>query len=273
MVNLLRMERNSKARSEIAKLTGWKMDTNSESGDSATSKPKPAKDLIEMKKEQVNLMKQLYMTGQQKAENSDGGKEGLTLPPISQTNGVTQPQAKAQAQGVQLTASNLAQHNTKLASSGNLKDAQRSSVPAGHDHHSGARAAQEEDVVVMGTPRIGDVDLTDEAFSLVSKYFQSSDITPAPAYTQHAAAKTGARAVGIAGYPAKMLHSLGVETPMNDDLESETNSVYMPGATAAHSPKSPKSAALAEEPGNMDELYVGGMDGLLLWSSQLELDC
>jgi hypothetical protein len=278
MVNILRMERTSKARSEIARLTGWKMDTNSESGEAAALKPKPTKDPVEVKKEQVNMMKQLYMTGQHSAENSAAWsqeKEGVKLPPISHTNGIVQPPV----QGAKLTASNLAQHNTKLGSSGNLKDmpSQGASAHTGHGHKSSAGAAADEEPGILRTPRIGDVDLTDEAFSLVSKYFQSSDISPAPAYAPHDAVASSRHFVGIAGKPiAVAIRSHGTDTPMNDDIESETNSVYRPSATAAHSPKSPENAALAmaqEEPGNMDELYVGGMDGLLLWSSQLELDC
>jgi hypothetical protein len=230
------------------------------------------------------MMKQLYMTGQHSTENSAAfsqEKEGVKLPPISHTNGITQPQEH----GAKLTVSNLAQHNTKLGSSGSLKDAHGhyNSVRAGHSHDSTTHIGiADEESGILGTPRIGDVDLTDEAFSLVSKYFasQSSDISPVPANAAHgaaaAAAASSGRTVGIAAKPtAAAMRGHGADTPMNDEIESETNSVYRPGgANTAHSPQSPENAAVTEEePGNMDELYVGGMDGLLLWSSQLELDC
>ena len=225
MVNLLRLERNSKARSEIAKLTGWKVEQSvaavalSGSADS-TGMEKKRKIMKEggcsdEKIEQVNMMKQLYLSGGQQGAaaqhssiNSDSAV--LHLPPLKE----------AAACASKLTSSNLAQHNHSAsynathALDGAYSNETTPLVPALKD---------DADLKVdLSTPRIGDIDLTDEAFSLVSKYFQASKSIP----TDSSASST----------PALVVEKTASKNAKNSDTNNidQTQSEY-PGLALSRS--------------------------------------
>lgn len=353
MVNLLRLERNSKARSEIAKLTGWKIEQSlaaavpSGSADSAgmEKKRKIMKEggCSDEKIEQVNMMKQLYLSGGQQGataqysnSSSNNNSAVLHLPPLKE----------AASCASKLTSSNLAQHNhsTSYNATHALGSAYNNettpSVPALKD---------DADLKVdLSTPRIGDIDLTDEAFSLVSKYFQASKSistdTSASSTPALVVAKTASKNAKNsdtnnidqtqAEYPGlalsrsnlRLLRLRGSDTPMNDELESlasqsthHRSAAAIPYSRSSHCLHSvnnsnnslhhyaskeqlpqyatdeyvqsqqqyqyqqqvpsqqqyqfqQQSRNELETPSNADELYTGGLDGLLAWSSQLELD-
>ena len=348
-VNILRLERNTKARSEIAKLTGWKIDPSLGIGigmsdnikaqnQNTSMHQRVVKDSMESRLVQVNTMKQLYLAGKEQ-NKSDQSSDGLRLPPLYKNTHETHT----------LTLSNLAKHNDRHGTETDLRlppvDTAVPFTPYSVD-------------TPLRTPRIGDIDLNDEAFGLVSKYFQVSSFSdkeseePSVHINRYSSTQddtecqysnldngNSEKQLGEIskevsnshGNLSRMDHSQGmcpsksalalmrvngIQTPINDELESETTSMYGAASPNAyyelqqqqpdkqsygHNDKrndeninnnnnfmnsnnkdSSGTVESSEYDGigedgedihsNMDELYVGGLDGLLKWSSQLELD-
>eukprot|EP00598_Pedospumella_elongata_P015926 CAMPEP_0184997660 /NCGR_PEP_ID=MMETSP1098-20130426/60188_1 /TAXON_ID=89044 /ORGANISM="Spumella elongata, Strain CCAP 955/1" /LENGTH=390 /DNA_ID=CAMNT_0027524335 /DNA_START=211 /DNA_END=1383 /DNA_ORIENTATION=+ len=265
MLTLLRLERNSnnQARNQIAKLTGWKAKESEGSSSDKNSSNEPikaSKDIAnEAKVEQVNKMKQLYMSG---GVDNSGEVKKLHFPPIhgaSSNNTITVSK---------LTLTNLAQHNsgnhthnTTSATTNKVTTAAPEVLNSGVEH----------DETVMQTPRVGDVDLDDAAFNLVSKYFQSGtndSIGIASSSGPYATNGPLNRTVGTDGN-----RNVAREGNFEGLLVSEGESLDPP-LTPALRKDSRTNINLTPHPRTPAQGFedFGGIDGLLAWSSQLELD-
>lgn len=103
----------------------------------------------------------------------------------------------------------------------------------------------EEEESRPSTPEVKAINLTDHELQMVSKYFQPSSsgvhLMPDQDSRSNSISSTVPTGIGIA------------------DIS--------PVRSALGSPVRAESSM-----GSMDELYVGGIDGLLKWSSQLDLD-
>eukprot|EP01032_Pedospumella_encystans_P017593 gene17593-20039_t len=265
MLTLLRLERNSnnQARNQIAKLTGWKAKESEGSNSDKYSSSEPIKaskeSANEAKVEQVNKMKQLYMSG---GVDNSGEVKKLHFPPIhgaSSNNPTTVSK---------LTLTNLAQHNsgnythnTASATTNKVTTAAREAT----------NSVVEHDETVMQTPRVGDVDLDDAAFNLVSKYFQSGTndnvgiASSSGPYVTHGPLN---RTVGT-----DKIRNVDREGNFEGLLVSEGESLDPPLTPAIHK-DSRTNINLTPHPRTPAQGYedFGGIDGLLAWSSQLELD-
>jgi hypothetical protein len=287
-VSLLRLERNAKSRMEIAKLTGWKLSAALNStGATADTKPvgnsKPA-GLSDTKMVQLHALKQQFLAG----KTADQDTTGLKLPPLHK-NGQINSQTVGHTGASALTLSNVALHNGQVT--GQDSPVRLPTIP----NNTGVAAVGTivaDDATAIRTPRIGDVDLNDEAFSLVSKYFSSAPMgRPEPIYSDNVVhtrlshAEHYNAADGIQGGredPRYAARSNGTLTPMNDDVMSEPRSHYGGSPhlhrTAGYGSQSGqvREASVGkdetEEPVNSDDPYGGGIESLLLWSSQLEAD-
>lgn len=296
-VNFLRLERNARARTEIAKLTGWKLNTTlgsvglgahfNSSGTGVANMPskKPPAGTAERKLEQLQALKQQFLASLAAAEAPQA--TGQKFPPLHKNGGAA------------LTMSNVALHNSQA-----IKQAESLKLPPIHGSTSSgtvANSAEDSNLVVPHTPRVGDMELTDEAFSLVSKYFQQVNTiggtspSPGPSNRPVAQDNVGAGALlshPTAKAPARMVvRRDGALTPLTDDIESETNSIvgsgYAGGSTGSpvphpgeHSPHWRSGPIMAtmekfdqdDEGPPAEDPYAGGIDGLLLWSKQLDTD-
>jgi hypothetical protein len=285
-VSLLRLERNAKSRMEIAKLTGWKLSAALNStGATADTKPvgntKPA-GISDTKMDQLHALKQQFLAG----KTADQDTTGLKLPPLHK-NGQINTQTVGHTGASALTLSNVALHNGQVT--GQDSPVRLSTIL----NNTGVAAVGTnvaDDATAIRTPRIGDVDLNDEAFSLVSKYFNSAPVVrPAPAFsdnmgvtgfssTEHYSAADGIE--GGCGDPRRVARVSGALTPMNDDILSEPRSHYGVNPhlhrNAGSQPGQVRGARFekdeTEEPMTPEDPYGGGIEGLLLWSSQLEAD-
>lgn len=276
MLNLLRLERNTQARSQIAKLTGWKVDSAALSDNGTTERKSKA--ASEQRLEQVNMMKQMYLSG---------GPNATAGTPTSNT--------------MKLTSDNLARLNQETTHSNKVSGNNLST------YQGDKPAAMVMPEVSLKTPRINDMDLTDEAFNLISKYFQSSEesgggLNSNASLHSHLGAgdaqqqnSVGMHKVPLSRSLLSVLRGRETDTPINDDMASETASVgshtrdidknYVNDinttATRANNGAGNMRCSQAVGAGRSvpptpghegDDLYAGGMDSLLLWSSQLELD-
>jgi hypothetical protein len=273
---------------EIAKLTGWKLSAALNStGATADTKPvgnsKPA-GLSDTKMVQLHALKQQFLAG----KTADQDTTGLKLPPLHK-NGQINTQTVGHTGASALTLSNVALHNGQVT--GRDSPVRLPTI----QNNTGVAAVGTivaDDATAIRTPRIGDVDLNDEAFSLVSKYFSSAPVArPEPTYSDNVMhsrlsnAEHYNAADGIQGGredPRHAARSNGTLTPMNDDVMSEPRSHYGGSPhlhrTAGYGSQSGqvREASVGkdetEEPVNSDDPYGGGIESLLLWSSQLEAD-
>jgi len=247
MLHLLRAERQSRARNQIAALTGWKVNrTPSNDTDSATDQRRkvPKETEHDAKLEHVNNMKQLYMSGGAGADTDKG--TGVHLPAI---------RAAKETSLSKLTPSNLAEHNKsfnkpKIVADNNARAVQPS-------QQKSAPMEQEDGEVVPGTPRVGDIDLDDAAFSLISKYFQSS--TGVTSTAGGAGMDTPESAI-LSPSQKRLLY----------DVRHHGTDTQGHGASMSI-PATPYKGIGYDDVSHTEE-YMGGMDGLLAWTSQLELD-
>jgi len=266
MLTLLRLERNSnnQARNQIAKLTGWKgkESEGSSSDKNSSSEPtKPSKESInEAKVEQVHKMKQLYMSG---GVDNGGEAKKLHFPLIHGASSTTTAISK-------LTTTNLAQHNTHSSTNtATLHGTQKNTATISAPIYS----ESVPDDAVLQTPRVGDVDLDDAAFNLVSKYFQSGTNDSIGIASN----------AGVCAYATNVPKSrplgTGVVQTVNFDGDPEDLSIVEgesqePPLTPAIHKDSKNNINLTPHPRTPAQGYedFGGIDGLLAWSSQLELD-
>lgn len=246
MLNLLRLERQSKARDQIAALTGWKVDrTKSTDTESTDQRRKTQKDSQhDAKLEHVNQMKQLYLSG-----GADTDK-AVHLPAIA---------TKDAAVVSKLTPTNLAQHNQSLTKKiPPTKIGEHESTVPSQPRISESLAQEAEGgerEVSLATPRVGDIDLDDAAFNLISKYFQtgsglseSNDTVLSPSHK-------------------RLLYDVKSNPHHNDRPMYSTEHSGVPISV----PTTPYKGIGYDDGSQADE-YLGAIDGLLMWSSQLELD-
>ena len=265
MLNLLRLERNSnnQARNQIAKLTGWKAKETEGSNSDKNSSTEPIKaskeSANEAKVEQVNKMKQLYMSG---GVDNSGEVKKLHFPPIhgASSNSTTTVS--------KLTLTNLAQHNSGNYTHNNTSATTNKVTTAAPDV---LNSVTEQDETVMQTPRVGDVDLDDAAFNLVSKYFQSGTNDSIGIASNAGPCATNGplnRTVGTDG-----IRNVAREGNFEGLLVSEGESLDPPLTPAIHK-DSRTNINLTPHPRTPAQGFedFGGIDGLLAWSSQLELD-
>lgn len=270
MLNLLRLERNSNnhARSQIAKLTGWKpkeTDTDGSTFEKGTADrhlKTTQESNNEAKVDQVNKMKQLYMSGGAETSTNTGK---LHFPPISGASSDTTTISK-------LTTTNLAHHNSS-------SDVRNPAFKTAHKVSAVSEVKYSEtltDEAPIQTPRVGDVDLDDAAFNLVSKYFQAGNGNS----TVSAAVGAGATSY-TASAPANRYLESGVINNATDDTYQEDSSMQrsesqksnVSNLNYADSTISVPVASVPLTPARgVGYEDFGGIDGLLAWSSQLELD-
>lgn len=279
MLNLLRLERerNNNARNEIAKLTGWKTTSsnviNSSKTDTSEKPLKMQKDSDHGEKlGHVNQMKQLYMSG---GEEEKG--KPFHLPAIAATS-------SSKTSISQLTPSNLAQHNKSITMSHTTEISQSASL---QPHLEGA--VEEHEDISSRTPRVGDIDLDDAAFSLVSKYFQTANSSNvAPSVSSSGAGVRDAdklphrresRPIVLSSSQTRLLAEAGRTHLVGIDSNNTDSNTSMQGGGVGVLPythrenfnMTPCEGIGYDDVSNADE-QLGGIEGLLMWSNQLEID-
>jgi len=362
MLNFLRLERNSRARSKIAQLTGWKAQQDSFNG-TATKQQKlqPSAatfvSLSDRKVAQVKSMKHVYMSGSTKATVRNGESNEISvavhLPPLRNMSNSTVGESDMYETGsdtrsinsgnggMQLTVKNLTNHNAALATNQNLLDGGGGGggLTAISSHQNHTKSA-----------KINDVELDDDAFGLVSKYFQvenngisgtshhyndssigSDDGNFPPTIAvpnETTGATTSSGTWDIVNYrndptnsevPNSAIMGIAAEPPLQGtagrqfvrhhhhhhqqqqvpfvrkmsigDVDTSSSSDHpdddiigtMQRQQQQQQATSQGADASIDDPSaivyhkdgdvpNLDELYIGGIDGLLKWSSSLEMD-
>lgn len=272
MLNLLRLERNTQARSQIAKLTGWKVESSNLSDNANIGRKSKAELASDQKLEQVNVMKRLYMSGGQAQ--------------VSKTALLTEyPPAHSQENPLKLTSDNLARLNNEVS----IQQKESNLQPQGGVSGTSQMLSDS----ALKTPRITDMDLTDEAFGMISKYFQPGELsTKATSLSAEQIVHGedrftpghGVVEQSLLAHPTQKRvqnDASGSHTPMNDDLVSDMGSPGLAQRTvdggrvpSDNSVVAGMSVTLSpnESGQEVDEQCTLGMESLLLWSSQLELD-
>lgn len=228
MLNLLRLERARDASNQIKALTGWKGVTR--------SVDRTVEESTESKIEQVNAMKQVYLS------RSNGPQPNL-LPSLT----------------------NKTVLGSEVELGGTAKRPYTDSI-----NSNGASPLQ--------TPRIDDLALTHSELNIVSKYFNNTPQPPEKSVPPAAATAVLLSPIlsrplkGIpAGSSSNSLKS-GSASPTKGRKDS-TGSVECAIVTDNLQTEEDTTLEIGSpdmDNYNLDELYVGGIDGLLKWSAQLD---
>jgi len=331
MLNFLKLERGyqAQARSKISTLTGWKTNVDSFAADASEKRRKVnAQVSNDDKVAQVSNMKRLYMNGNDTGE-TECSASNVRLPPLRNLS------AASLGDSENLSA---AEHAELMRLDGRVQP--KAALLSSLTYASPSRTKGQKEPMLLSAshiespsaaPRIDDIELDEEAFGKISKYFQisasikiSADIedNPPPKPMQPTSKNgsgqampstlDGARDEATLSFPSSSLNPIESRrldsqimrssplprliSPRKPDVKAGNHSPPMHGRNknallSDNSPRSvgkedaksssnrvsPSSPPLLmddedEDTPNLDELYIGGVDGLLKWSSQLELD-